>query len=94
LATTDDSVGSEESDGYEQDLDILKPLIPANWASGKSKFRRSLRDLKTDLESAVPRRPAWLTDELETMTNLALAVHRDMRRLKADTPSKAAAKIF
>jgi hypothetical protein len=94
-ASSDESTDSDESsDGFEEDLEVLKPLVPKSWANSKARFKRDLAALKEDICAADPKRPQFLIDELDLVISLAVAIHKDGHGKGMSNMPTAGAKIF
>ncbi|CUG76017.1 unnamed protein product [Bodo saltans] len=93
-----DCTSRDSYDGFEEDLSILKPLVPTRWKTSRTRFMRSLVDLEHDIERADPRRPVFLVEEFRMLKTLCVATQHDWTRSKSrrdsDDPPTAVARLF
>jgi hypothetical protein len=88
-----ESSSDSDSDGYEEDLDILKPLIPGRWPRSQGRMKRSLKDFVEDIHKRDPRRPQYLVEELNQVVSFVRSLHQDLDDDEV-AKSKTAAKLF
>jgi hypothetical protein len=66
---------SSDSDGYEkdeEDVNVLRRLVPGQWPRKVHDFRAAWGSFRAALEKKDPRRPTWLVEEIGIMTAIAI----------------------